>query len=204
MPDHGWVILFDLARCKECTTSTPAEAPPCLQSCAVAHHLPPRLRPAGTFAPPVCPQCVDAPCASACPVDAITQSRQGVVLVDQELCIGCRFCVDVCPVAGLIYVDPGAVAAPSHPLPDYSNDRPEGRLPNTVVKCTFCSDRLLDGELPACAQGCPSAAIYVGSLDLNTVTNGGMVDRLDTLLARHQHTVRPGSAGGGTRIVDLV
>jgi formate dehydrogenase iron-sulfur subunit len=86
-----------------------------------------------------CMHCVDASCEQVCPTGAI--SHQGAaVVVDQEWCIGCGYCVQACPF-GVPHKDEEI---------------------GTVRKCTFCIDRISNGEKPACADACPTGAIEFG------------------------------------------
>lgn len=203
LPDSGWVVLFDLHCCQECGGD---DQPECTQACSQAHHLPLHRRSACTFSQPVCTHCVEAPCARVCPVDAIQHTPQGVVVLDQDLCIDCQFCLDACPAGGLTYLDPYGDQLQERPPAgsQYSPNQPEGRLTRTVAKCTFCAGRLLTGLLPVCAEQCPLGSIYVGNLDRNTVTNGHTVQRLDRILSEREHTVVETVPGAGSRVVYLV
>ena len=87
-----------------------------------------------------CMHCVDAACEKACPAAAISHNEFGSVVVDEKKCIACNYCVANCTfnVMGFDRVD------------------------NVARKCTFCSDRVAAGELPACAKACPTGAITYG------------------------------------------
>lgn len=186
LPDTGWVLITDQALCQSCSAD-PQQ--PCMGACISGHDLPAQ----GRAAMGTCAQCEVAVCADVCPVSAIYHTAEGVVEIDQELCIGCRFCVDECPNDALLWVDPYHRPA----LPDgaaaYDPGAPNGAFANTVAKCTFCADRLMNGLLPLCADACPDHAVWVGNLERNTATNGTAVVRLDDLLGqRHFETVLPG------------
>lgn len=205
LPQTGWIVLVDQQQCDLCD---PMGDMPCVHACAVEHDLAGdlRARPAprtGSFAQPTCNQCENAPCADICPVGAISHNAQGIVELDQELCIGCRFCEDVCPTGALMFVDPYQVSPPPYALPGYSPDRPTGLLPRTVAKCTLCTDRILAGLLPSCVESCPNQALFIGNLDRNTATNGRQVTKLSDLLARRRHETQEAFAGAGTRVVYL-
>ncbi len=94
------------------------------------------------FTPVYCRHCAKAPCKEACPVDAITRNDQGIVLIDPELCIGCKECVEACPF-GAMQFDEAREAA---------------------VKCDLCADRLEQREAPACTLVCPTGCIFWGSM----------------------------------------
>jgi formate dehydrogenase beta subunit len=104
-----------------------------------------------------CMHCVDASCEQVCPTGAI--SHQGAaVVVDQEWCIGCGYCVQACPF-GVPHKDEEI---------------------GTVRKCTFCIDRTSNGEKPACADACPTGAIQFGERTDLIETAGKRVKALKT------------------------
>jgi formate dehydrogenase iron-sulfur subunit len=91
----------------------------------------------------VCKHCTHAGCLDACPTGALFRSEFGTVVVQQDICNGCGYCVPSCPY-GVIDQRKG-----------------DGR----VFKCTMCYDRLTDGLQPACASACPTQSIQFGDLD---------------------------------------
>lgn len=93
------------------------------------------------FATVRCMHCLQPACASVCPVKAITKYPEGPVVVDQNKCIGCQYCVAACPF-GIMRYDP---------------------VENKVFKCTLCADRLREGLQPACTQACPTEALKFGN-----------------------------------------
>ena len=97
---------------------------------------------AATFAKTQCMHCVDPACVSACLVNALDKLPEGPVVYRADRCIGCRYCMVACPFG----------------VPKFEYDRP---LP-LVRKCTFCTHRLREGKLPACAEVCPSGALQFG------------------------------------------
>jgi anaerobic dimethyl sulfoxide reductase subunit B (iron-sulfur subunit) len=111
-----------------------------------------------------CNHCGKPPCLLACPVEAITKRKKdGIVLVDQEKCIGCRSCVKECPYG-------------SPQFREAENAKME--------KCHFCLDRLAEGNEPICVAGCPVGALEAAPLaELtskygNTKTLPGLPDPL--------------------------
>ena len=94
------------------------------------------------FVPKLCNQCDNPPCVTVCPVGATYMTEDGVVLIDQEHCIGCRYCLQACPY--------GARFA----LPDKK----------VVDKCTWCYHRITKGIVPACVEACPVGARIFGDL----------------------------------------
>jgi formate dehydrogenase iron-sulfur subunit len=91
----------------------------------------------------VCKHCTHAGCLDACPTGALFRTEFGTVVVQQDICNGCGYCVPSCPY-GVIDQRKG-----------------DGR----VFKCTLCYDRLTDGLMPACATACPTQSIQFGDLD---------------------------------------
>jgi Fe-S-cluster-containing dehydrogenase component len=95
------------------------------------------------FVPKLCNQCDNPPCVQVCPVGATFKTDDGVVLVDSDYCIGCRYCIQACPY-GARYLDPRT---------------------KTADKCTFCYHRITKGLLPACVEVCPTEARVFGELE---------------------------------------
>lgn len=113
-----------------------------------------------------CMHCSDAPCMAVCPVDCFTQTADGVVLHDKDLCIGCGYCLYACPFGAPQFPQAGAFGA-------------RGKMD----KCTFCSggpgkgsaeeqhakygsNRLAEGKLPLCAEMCATKALLAGDGDV--------------------------------------
>ena len=154
MAQVGWII--DLKRCIGCRS--------CYVACKAENNTPLRTdwrlvveRESGTFPNPrrefislACNHCDEPACMKSCPVDAITKrSSDGIVLIDQDLCIGCRYCMFACPYgAPRIDTDTGKVS-----------------------KCTMCVHRLDAGLTPACFTACLTGAIqFVEDFTGETVT----------------------------------
>ena len=102
------------------------------------------------FVPKLCNQCDKPPCVTVCPVGATYRTEDGVILVDQMHCIGCRYCVQACPY-GARYV-----------LPDLAETH-FGQV-RVVDKCTWCYHRITKGLPPACVEVCPVGARQFGDL----------------------------------------
>lgn len=98
------------------------------------------------FVPKICNQCAKPPCVQVCPVGATFLSRDGVVLVDEKWCIGCRYCIQACPY-GMRYLHP---------------------VKRVADKCTFCYHRIVKGLLPACVEACPNKARIFGEVGLTS------------------------------------
>jgi formate dehydrogenase iron-sulfur subunit len=111
----------------------------------------------------VCKHCTHAACLEVCPTGALFRTEFGTVVVQEDICNGCGYCVPACPFGVL----------------DKRED--EGR----VWKCTLCYDRLKDDKEPACAQACPTNSIQFGELEdlreraearLATLQDAGLAD----------------------------
>jgi tetrathionate reductase subunit B len=94
------------------------------------------------YVPKLCNQCENPPCVQVCPVGATFKTEDGVILVDEERCIGCRYCIQACPY-GARYLHPEK---------------------GTADKCTFCYHRITKDLLPACVEVCPTQARIFGDL----------------------------------------
>jgi formate dehydrogenase iron-sulfur subunit len=93
----------------------------------------------------VCKHCTHSACLDVCPTGAIIRTELGTVLVQEDVCNGCGYCVPACPFGVL----------------DKREIEDDGR----VFKCTLCYDRSREGMTPACAQACPTESIQYGPLD---------------------------------------
>jgi len=106
-----------------------------------------------------CNQCEDAPCVSNCPTGASFYGKGGIVLVDRDLCTGCKACVAACPYDARFIHDDG-----------YAD------------KCTFCIHRVERGLLPACVTNCPAGALTFGDVS-------DPLSEVSRLLRARQHKV---------------
>ena len=161
--DESLAMLVDTTKCVGCRA--------CEAACSEANGLPPpalagedavfdnrrtpdshtytvvNRYPARTDGEPVfvksqCMHCVEPACASACLVAALEKTPEGPVIYHEDRCIGCRYCMVACPFS----------------VPKFEYEK---ALPY-IRKCIFCSSRLRAGQLPACAQVCPSGALAFG------------------------------------------
>jgi molybdopterin-containing oxidoreductase family iron-sulfur binding subunit len=119
----------------------------------------------GKFYMPVqCQQCENAPCVKVCPVQATWAEPDGIVVVDYNWCIGCRYCEAACPYHArrFNWTKPELPAEEINPDQAYLSNRirPQG----VVEKCTFCLHRTRAGRLPACLEACPTGARVFGNL----------------------------------------
>ncbi len=116
------------------------------------------------FVPVLCNHCQDAPCLRACPSGATTQREDGVVLVDQDKCIGCKACMEACPYEARFFLEEERSYYPGQLAP-FEEVGYRKHQKGTVSKCNFCAERVAKGLEPACAQTCPAVARVFGDLD---------------------------------------
>lgn len=93
------------------------------------------------YIPVYCHHCTKAPCLESCSVDAIFRDERGIVLIDNELCIGCKECIEACPFGAMQFDDENEVA----------------------IKCDLCIEQLKNNDQPACSKVCPTQCIFWGS-----------------------------------------
>ncbi len=116
------------------------------------------------YMPVQCHQCDNAPCIKVCPVQATWKESDGIVVVDYNWCIGCRYCEAACPYHArrFNWKAPEIPADEINPHQSYLSNRirPQG----VMEKCTFCLHRTRRGQLPACLEACPTGARVFGNL----------------------------------------
>ena len=181
---HQWAMVFDLRRCDGCGHCSDA----CSQMHYLSHgiewikvyHLTGSLG-QKYYVPRPCMQCENPPCLRVCPVRATFKAADGVTLVDQNVCIGCRMCMGACPYAARYFVFQNPPSVPST-LQKPSPEWPVPQIKGTVGKCVFCVHNTRIGKLPACVTGCPMEAIYYGDLATDLATNGHEAVKLSTLI----------------------
>lgn len=118
------------------------------------------------YTPAMCMHCDNPPCVTTCPTGASYKREDGIVVVDQDKCIGCRYCMVACPYDAR-YFDFGVNASyfPEMEANPYEKVHAENRKKGTVSKCTMCVDLIEEGEVPACSLVCPAKARIFGDLD---------------------------------------
>jgi Fe-S-cluster-containing dehydrogenase component len=182
-----WVMIIDQQKCIGCCS--------CNISCNTENNLPPAVvyRPvlrqevgkypnvAGIFTPKPCMHCDNPPCVPVCPVKATWKREDGTVVIDYDVCIGCRNCLEACPYSartadfGEFYGMGTPEIMPYETRPNYEYSKEWRRKPysdaspvGNARKCQFCLHRLREGMLPACVTTCLGGATYFGDYNDKT------------------------------------
>jgi phenylacetyl-CoA:acceptor oxidoreductase 27-kDa subunit len=182
-----WGMVINLSKCVRCHG--------CVAACRIEHFLPlritwPRLiafeqeTEKGmemTTVPVRCNQCKEAPCVEVCPAKATVKRPDGIVMVDQNKCVGCRYCVIACPYQNRTFLskdkDPGYF--PGYPKTAFEKKGKKlyPHQTGTTEKCNFCMERIDSGmakglvpgkdrdATPACVNTCQARAMTFGDLD---------------------------------------
>jgi len=164
-------LVIDLKRCVGCNA--------CTLACKQEHGTPDGIhyarvinREVGTypdmtrtFLPVLCNHCDDPPCEKACPTGATYVRPDGIVMIEEKKCIGCRACAVACPYMHRHFVSRGML----HKDRDADNPYAEVKLAafreGTMTKCNLCAHRIDQGLEPACVVTCPTEARIFGDLD---------------------------------------
>lgn len=176
LPGRKFIMVIDLARCKN--------ARKCVEKCQEGHNLAPNVEwlniyllkdskeTAPYWFPRPCFHCDNPMCVSVCPVGATYKRSDGIVLVDTDRCIGCKFCMTGCPYSARVFNWSEPPEDKDYSPLTYSPEVARPGVEGTVGKCVFCADLLRKNELPRCVQGCPMGVIYFGDINEDSVTNG--------------------------------
>jgi molybdopterin-containing oxidoreductase family iron-sulfur binding subunit len=172
----GWVMVVDTKKCRENGNCTA-----CIDACHHVHNVPEidnheeevkwiwkesyehafpvqyhshteeGLRESSVLV--FCNHCEAPPCVRVCPTQATWKREDGIVMMDQHRCIGCRYCVVACPYGSRSF----NWQDPRPHIQEIRNDYPT-RTKGVVEKCNFCAERLARGLLPACVEACSQVA----------------------------------------------
>lgn len=204
---YSWAMVIDQEKCVGCGH--------CTMACRARNDVPPTMawtrvtkdEETDTFLPIPCMHCEDAPCVHVCPVAATYHRPDGIVIMDYDRCIGCRYCEMACPYTARVFnweefTEPNP-AVPTWGVPDVPR-RPRG----VVEKCSFCVERIDRGlanglmpgvdqaATPACVVACPTGARVFG--DLNNPES-----EVSKLLKRYPSFRLRESLGTGPRVYYL-
>ena len=173
--NQKWVMVFDLAKCDGCGD--------CTKACNKMHYVPPMQEwikvyevadnPAAGeyYMPRPCMHCDNPPCVRACPVGATYKRTDGVVMQDNDRCIGCRSCIAQCPYSARAFNWSEPPHKPEELAAAYSPEHMYPHRKGTIEKCGFCPHMLREGKLPVCASACTMGAVYFGDELEDAVTN---------------------------------
>ena len=206
--ERTWVMAIDLRKCIGCSA--------CTIACKAENHLPPGVvympvieeelgeypNVTRRFMPHHCMQCDDPPCVPVCPVGATYKRPDGIVEINYNKCIGCRYCIPACPYGsryfdfGEFYTDdtPQRQAYEETTTPEYGRswERHDGGSPvGNARKCQFCLHRLSVGMLPACIATCIGGALYFGDREDPDSLISGLIYRPNAIRLKEELGTKP-------------
>ena len=196
IPNRKFVMVIDLAKCKNALS--------CQSACNKHHYITgdhawlkvykmqEEEDTAPYWMPTTCMHCDHPACVTVCPVDATFKRRDGLVLIDNARCIGCRFCMAACPYSTRVfnwkepeYGETSEITMSMEMHHEDHNSIEYTGMPSvvgTVDKCDFCPHTIKNNELPHCVTACPNGVFYFGDKYEDTVTNGDETVRLSELI----------------------
>jgi len=141
------------------------------------------------YLPVSCQQCEDSACIAACPTQATWKEPDGIIVIDYDWCIGCRYCMAACPYSArhFNWAEPEIPSEEMNPNTHMLGNRP--RPHGVVEKCTFCIQRTREGRYPACVEACPVGARKFGNLlDPDSEIRYVLEHKRTFVLKSEQHT----------------
>jgi Fe-S-cluster-containing dehydrogenase component len=175
---RSWAMVIDQEKCIGCDY--------CIEACRASNDISPsitwtklyevdQIGDKTVYLSVPCMHCEHAPCVSVCPVGASYYRNDGIVMMDYDLCIGCRYCQTACPYQARSF-NWEAFTEDNPAVPDWGVPDVERRPRGVVEKCTFCSQRIdrglaaglvpgIDpGATPVCVNACPKNARIFGDI----------------------------------------
>jgi molybdopterin-containing oxidoreductase family iron-sulfur binding subunit len=188
VPGKKFVMVIDLSKCKN--------AGKCRKACSKMHYLPKDRsyikvdkmqdseNTAPYWMPTPCFHCDNPPCVKVCPVGATFKLSDGIVGIDNNRCIGCRFCMVACPYSARVFNWGEDVFKLSQQ--EKKEIKPHSACCDhkvgTVEKCDFCPQKTAKNEVPDCVSACPNGVFYFGDEVEDVVSNGDETLQLSKLL----------------------
>ncbi len=118
-----------------------------------------------TWLPMLCMHCDNPPCVDVCPTGASYKRPDGIVAVNYDACMGCRYCETACPYGARTFIDAIRGYTPEIGASPYEQARYKEHQPGVEEKCNFCLERLERGQQPSCVKTCIAYARYFGDLE---------------------------------------
>ncbi len=207
---HSWVMVIDQDLCTGCGYCTLAcqahnDTPPTIEWTRVIYDR--KIGDRDIFLPRPCQHCDHAPCISVCPVGASYKRADGIVMMNYDRCIGCRYCQIACPYQARAF-NWEKFEGENPAVPDFGKPEVERRPRGVAEKCTFCYHRIDRGleqgmtpgvdsfATPACVLACPVGARIFG--DLNDPESN-----VSKVLATHPYFQLRPDMGNHTRVYYL-
>jgi len=209
---YRWAMVIDLGACTGCNYCTYAcqatnDTPDGITWNAVYHDT--ETFSQDVYIPRPCMHCEHAPCVDVCPVGATYYRHDGLIAMDYDKCIGCRYCQVACPYGARYFNWEAPSSQPNPMAPEWGTPEVARRPRGVVEKCTFCAQRIdaglengltpgMDYEAtPACVDACPVEARFFG--DLNNP-----LSRVSRLLAEREHIALREELGTHPRVFYLL
>ena len=207
---YSWAMVIDQAKCTGCGY--------CTLSCQAHNDVPPEIEwnhviiadevnGESVYLPRPCQHCDYAPCIGVCPVKASYKRSDGIVMMDYDRCIGCRYCEVSCPYGARAF-NWHEFTGPNPAVPDWGMPEVERRPRGVVEKCSFCYQRIDRGlarglvpgidtdATPACVVACPVGARTFGNLN-------DPESEINRILAENPHIRLREDMGNETRVYYL-
>ncbi|MEB3807052.1 MAG: 4Fe-4S dicluster domain-containing protein [Desulfurococcales archaeon] len=148
-------------------------------------------KPGKVYVPVACQHCEDPPCVYVCPVVATWKEKDGIVVIDYDRCIGCKYCVVACPYGARRFNLFKPRISPLELNPEMHIFGNVPRPVHVVEKCTWCIQRTRDGGVPACVEACPVGARVFGDLNDPDSPIRRVIDEYGVFVLKPEAGTRP-------------